>query len=177
MHQVCFFSVQQIIPNVVTQIIILLIWVRLILAGLIHVSVLSCWLTGGGESVMASLTRLAFHELLSGGTGVTGPCHLSSLHRPSLGLFTWWWQFSGRMSEAFKGSWVLTSRLVQCHFCHICSLEQVRVPTQSQQGEENRICLLMAKHFSKGKGIRREIPGSFCNSWPCYITHPLSHRL
>ena len=53
---------------------------------------------------MASLTLLAFHELLSGGTGVTGPHHLSSLCRPSLGLFTWWWQFSGRMSEAFKGS-------------------------------------------------------------------------
>lgn len=68
-------------------------------------------------------------------------------------------------------------RLVQCHFCHICSLEQVTVPAPSQGDDENRICLLMAKHFSKGKDIRREIPGPFCNSWPYDITYPLLHRL
>lgn len=51
------------------------------------------------------------------------------------------------------------------------------MPAPSQGDDENRICLLMAKHFSKGKDIRREIPGPFCNSWPYDVTHPLLHRL
>ena len=171
MHQVCFFCVTT--PNLVTQNNtsadlgpVDLSWPY----SCICTQLLAHW----GWGVCHGLTHTL--GLSSGGTGVmdrvisrhfTGK---SGVVRTVVAVFR-------ENERSIQGLLRSSLRLVQCHFCHICSLEQVTVPAPSQGDDENRICLLMAKHFSKGKDIRREIPGPFWNSWPYDITHPLLHRL